>query len=128
MLVLTKESFKKQNFVVRDTLIKSNFFRISTAPSGQTQGIAHLKTPIPLIVGQEQTIKIFKPFTHDTLIKHCLAPNYEYTINFEQSGIFCTKKCGRPHLKKPLSPCPKNVRTRQTPFPLECGRPLWTAP
>jgi len=25
-------------------------------------------------------------------------------------------------------PCPKNVRTRQTLFPPDCGRLLWTAP
>jgi len=24
-----------------------------------------------------------------------------YTINFKKSEVFCTKKCGRPHLKNP---------------------------
>jgi len=56
--VLTKESFKKENFVVRDTLIKSDFFRISTSPRGQTPGLRNLRRPIPVIVGREQTIKI----------------------------------------------------------------------
>jgi len=28
-----------------------------------------------------------------------------HTINFEKSDDFCTKKCGRPHLKNPLPPC-----------------------
>jgi len=27
-----------------------------------------------------------------------------------------------------LPPCPKNVRTGQTPSPPDCGRLLWTAP
>jgi len=27
-----------------------------------------------------------------------------YTINFEKSEVFCTKKCERPHLKKPPPP------------------------
>jgi len=26
----------------------------------------------------------------------------ELTINFEKSQVFCTKKCGRPHLQKTL--------------------------
>jgi len=41
MSVLTKESLKK-NFDVRDTLITSDFFRISTAPSGQIPGLRNL--------------------------------------------------------------------------------------
>jgi len=28
------------------------------------------------------------------------------TINFEKPEVFCTKKCGRPHLTNPLFPCP----------------------
>jgi len=36
-----------------------------------------------------------------------------HTLHFEKSGVFCTKKCGRPHLKN--SPCQKNVRTGETP-------------
>jgi len=41
-----------------------------------------------------------------------------YTINFEKSEVFCSKKCGRPHLRNSLLPCPKNVRTKQIPLPL----------
>jgi len=37
------------------------------------------------------------------------------TINFEKSDVFCTKECGRPHLKKSLS---RLVRTGQTPLDL----------
>jgi len=40
MSVLSKESFKIENFFARDTLIKSNFFRILTAPRGQPQDCA----------------------------------------------------------------------------------------
>jgi len=47
---------------------------MSTAPSGQTPGLRNLRRPIPLVVGREQTIKIFKPFVRDILIKHRLAP------------------------------------------------------
>jgi len=50
---------------------------------------------------------------------------HHHTINFEKSEVFYTKKCGRPHLS---SPCPKNVRTGQTPSSLSAdvfyGRPL----
>jgi len=41
-----------------------------------------------------------------------------HTINFENSEVFCIKKCGLPHLKNPLTPCLQNVRTEQT-------LPLW---
>jgi len=57
----------------RDTLIKSDFFRISTAQSGQTSGLCNFRRPISLIVSREQTIKIFKHFVRDTLIKRRLA-------------------------------------------------------
>jgi len=42
-----------------------------------------------------------------------------HTINFEKSEVFCTKKCGRPHLKN-LPLCPHWTNT----FPPECGRRL----
>jgi len=45
MSVLTKDSFKVENFVVRDTLIKSEFLKISSAPSDQTPRFVQLKTP-----------------------------------------------------------------------------------
>jgi len=41
----------------------------------------------------------------------------EHTINLEKSDVFCTKKCGRLHLK-PLPSCPQNVRTKQPTPPL----------
>jgi len=37
-------------------------------------------------------------------------------------SFFCTKKCGRPHLKNTFS----LVRSGQTPLPPDCGRLLWT--
>jgi len=48
-----------------------------------------------------------------------------HTINFKNSKVFCTKKCGRPHLKNPLFPCPQNVRIGQPPLTdVFYGRPL----
>jgi len=46
--------------------------------------------------------------------------------NFKKSGEFYTKKFRRPHLKNPLSPCPKNVRTGLTPLAADVlyGQPL----
>jgi len=44
------------------------------AHSGQSPGLRNLRRPILLIVGREQTIKMFKPFVRDTLIKRHLAP------------------------------------------------------
>jgi len=44
---------------------------------------------------------------------------------FWKSGVFCTKKWERPHLRN--LPCPQNVHTGQTPSS-DCGRPLRTAP
>jgi len=45
-----------------------------------------------------------------------------------KNPVLCAKKCGRPHLKNPFPPCPKNVRTRQTSLPLTAdifyGQPL----
>jgi len=49
-------------------------FRISTAHSGQTPGLRNLRRPVPLKVGREQTIMIFKPFVRDTLIKRRMVP------------------------------------------------------
>jgi len=51
------------------------------------------------------------------LCPHWLNPPcpYGHTINFEKSVVFCTKKCGRPHLKNP-------------PPPPHCGRLFWTSP
>jgi len=45
-----------------------------TAPSGQTPRLHNLIRPIPLTVVREQTIKIFKPFVHDSLTKRRLTP------------------------------------------------------
>jgi len=57
------------------------------AHSGQTPGLRNLRRPIPLIVGWEQMIKIFKPFIHDTLIKCRLAPSL-----FDKNSIFWQSK------------------------------------
>jgi len=48
-----------------------------------------------------------------------------YTINFEKSQVFCTQKCGHPHLRNHLSPppCLQSVRTGQPPIN---GRLIWT--
>jgi len=44
-----------------------------------------------------------------------------HTINFEKFNVFFTNKCRRPHLRNPILPCPKNVRSGQTPSPLTAG-------
>jgi len=65
-------------------------------------------------VHKERPHKIAKkmiPFSLSALVQ---APcSCGHLINFEKSDIFAPKKCGRPHLKNPLSLCSKNVRTRQ---------------
>jgi len=47
-----------------------------------------------------------------------------YTINFEKSYVFCTKKCGRSHPKKPLSPLFENCPHWTNPLSPVCGRPF----
>jgi len=42
-----------------------------------------------------------------------------YTINFEKPYVFCTKKCGRPHLRKPPPPLSEKCLPWTT--PPECG-------
>jgi len=54
---------------------------------------------------------------------------YGHTINFENSEVFCTKKCGRPHLKNPSSPLVRKMSALNEPnYPLNAdvfyGRPL----
>jgi len=44
---------------------------------------------------------------------------------FEKSDVFCTKKCGRPHLNNPL--VRKMSALDKAPPPPDCGRLLWTA-
>jgi len=48
-----------------------------------------------------------------------------HTKNFENFNVFCTKKCGRPHLKPPSlsEKCPYWT----TPLH-DCGRLLWKVP
>jgi len=46
--------------------------------------------------------KIDPPPSLSALAEPPLPPcPYKHTINFEISEVFCTKKCGRPHLKTP---------------------------
>jgi len=59
--------------------------------------------------------KIAKKLTPSLLSAKCpyslnLLPSCPsgHTMNFKKSDVFCTKKCGRPHLKNPL-PLPLTV-------------------
>jgi len=45
-------------------------------------------------------------------------------MNFEKSGVFCTKKCGCQHLKSPSLVHKMSALDN----PPEYGRLLWTAP
>jgi len=61
-------------------------------------------------------------------LKHPLLSPYlcGHTINSEKSDVFCTKKCGRPHLKYP-SPFVRKMSALDTPTPTAdvfYGQPL----
>jgi len=49
-----------------------------------------------------------------------------HTKNFEKSEVFCSKKCRRPHLKKPPSPPVRKMSALDNPPDWE--RLLWAAP
>jgi len=49
-----------------------------------------------------------------------------HTINFKISDAFCTKKCGRPHLKKPPLSAKCLHYTNTNPLPLTVDVFLWT--
>jgi len=46
-----------------------------------------------------------------------------HTTNFKKSEAFCTKKCGRPHLKTSPLVCKRSALDKP---PLDCGPLLWT--
>jgi len=48
--------------------------------------------------------------------------------NFEKLEVFCTKKCGRPHLKNFPPPLSEKCPQWANPLPPEWRRLLWTAP
>jgi len=47
---------------------------------------------------------------------------------FRKIRVFLHQKVRTSASEEPPPPCPKNVRTGQTPSPSDCGRLLWTAP